>query len=103
MFPSLNCTYLPTNITNGMNDTVDTRLRSLRDACGSHVYEKLVRLNALDRKLVARARAEVMRRFKIVPDRAARLQMLRHTVQTRIAMRRALSSALTGPILLIYL
>jgi len=92
VFPSLDCDYLPANITNGMNGTVDERVHGLRDACGSHVYEQLQRLNVLDRELVARARAEVMRRFRIIPDHAARLQILKNEVQTRIARRRALSS-----------
>jgi hypothetical protein len=93
MFPSLDCDYLPANVTKGMNGTVDERVHSLQDACGRHVYEELLRLNALDRELVARARAEVMRRFRIVPDHTARLQELKSAVQARITMRRVNSLA----------
>jgi hypothetical protein len=39
----------------------------VKDACDSRTYSELLRLNAMDSKLVDLARAEVERRFRCVP------------------------------------
>jgi hypothetical protein len=64
VFPELNCAGEATNATAGLDATLETRVAGVRDACDPGVYEELLRLNALDSKLVDLARAEVLRRFK---------------------------------------
>jgi hypothetical protein len=63
VFPALDCSYTPVNVSGGMKGSVAARRRKLREACGRAVYRELVRLNALDCELVRRARAEVRRRL----------------------------------------
>jgi hypothetical protein len=53
-----------------------SRMETFRKACDPGVYAELERLNALDTELVDRARAEVHRRFSMVPDGPARLREL---------------------------
>jgi hypothetical protein len=53
-----------------------SRMDTFRKACDPDVYAELVRLNALDVELVNRARAEVRRRFSMVPDGPSRLREL---------------------------
>jgi hypothetical protein len=76
VFPSLDCAQPPVNVSGGLEDNLAARIGKLRDACGERVYAELLRLNALDLELMKRARAEVKRRFEMVPDRAAKLAAL---------------------------
>jgi hypothetical protein len=66
-FPELDCARPPVNVSRGLQGTVADRTGALRDACRPEVYEELLRITALDRELVDRARAEVLRRLKGVP------------------------------------
>jgi hypothetical protein len=68
-FPELDCDRPPVNVSDGLQGTVATRTENLRQACAPEVFEELLRLNSLDRQLVDRARAEVLRRFRQVPPR----------------------------------
>jgi hypothetical protein len=68
-FPELDCGRPAVNVSDGLHGTVASRTAKLRQACSSEVYEELLRLNALDRELVDRARAEVLRRFEQIPRR----------------------------------
>jgi hypothetical protein len=52
------------------------KVQNLRDVCSDRVYSRLLELNALDLELVKRARAEVKRRFEMVPNHAAKLAAL---------------------------
>jgi hypothetical protein len=70
-FPELDCDRPPVNVSGGLQGTVASRTERLRQACAKEVYEELLRLNALDRQLVERARAEVLRRFRQATQRAA--------------------------------
>jgi len=45
----------------------------IRQLAGSKLYEQLAALNQLDLQLVDRAREEVLRRFRLIPDGADRL------------------------------
>ncbi len=72
VFPELDCNRPPVNVSEGLQGTVASRTEKLRQACGEKTYEELLRLNALDRQLVDRARAEVLRRFQRATQRAAR-------------------------------
>ena len=57
------------NVSDGLRGTCSTsRTEKLRQACAPEVFEELLRLNALDRQLVDRARAEVLRRFEQIPQ-----------------------------------
>jgi Sulfotransferase family len=61
-FPELDCNRAPVNVSDGLVGTVASRTEKLREACRKDVFEELLHLNALDRRLVDRTRAEVMRR-----------------------------------------
>jgi len=65
-FPELDCARPAVNVSKGMQGTVADRTAELRDACRPEVFGELLRITALDRELVKRARAEVMRRFDAV-------------------------------------
>lgn len=71
-FPELDCARPAVNVSDGLEGTVASRTEKLRQACSPQVYEELLRLNALDRQLVDRARAEVLRRFRQIPQRTVR-------------------------------
>ena len=71
-FPELDYHRPAVNVSDGLQGTVASRTEKLRQACSQEVYEELLRLNTLDRELVDRARAEVLRRFRQVPPRTAR-------------------------------
>ena len=68
-FPELDCDRPAVNVSDGLQGTVASRTENLRQACTPEVFEELLRLNALDRQLVDRARAEVLRRFQQIPQR----------------------------------
>jgi len=68
-FPELDCARPAVNVSDGLEGTVASRTEKLRQACAPEVYEELLRLNTLDRELVDRARAEVLRRFRQIPRR----------------------------------
>jgi hypothetical protein len=70
VFPNLALAQQPANVSSA------SRMETFRKACDADVYEELVRLNTLDLELVARARAEVHRRFSMVPDGPTRLREL---------------------------
>ena len=69
IFPNLNCTHPPANVSGGLDSTLESRRQKLREACGSSVYAELMRMNAMDYELLECARAEIDRRLKLVPDR----------------------------------
>jgi Sulfotransferase family len=68
VFPALDCSFTPANVSGGMKGSVAARRRNLPEACGRAVYRELVKLNALDCELLRRARAEVRRRLALVPQ-----------------------------------
>jgi len=78
-FPGLDCSYQPANVSRGLGGTMASRRAQFREACGRAVYSELVRQNALDCRLVRAARAEVRRRFALVPNGPARLAALRRS------------------------
>jgi hypothetical protein len=68
VFPELDCAPEAAapeaaNVSGGLESTLLERIAKVRDACDPAVYAELVRLNALDAKLLSLARAEVDRRF----------------------------------------
>ena len=65
-FPSIQLEYVSQNA--GPRDT-----EPFRDAVGARVYDQLEKMNRLDSELVAQAKAEVRRRFELVPDPQERL------------------------------
>ena len=71
-FPELDCARPAINVSDGLHGTVASRTEKLRQACSQEVHEELLRLNALDRQLVDRARAEVLHRFRQVPRQTVR-------------------------------
>ncbi|HEV8412031.1 MAG TPA: hypothetical protein VGQ49_00450 [Bryobacteraceae bacterium] len=85
VFPNLALAQEPANVSSA------SRMETFQTACDPDVYAELVRLNALDSELVNRARAEVHRRFLMVPDGPARLADLQATAGSRTS-----TSARTG-------
>lgn len=73
-FPELNCARPPVNVSSGMQGSVASRTEALRAACCPDVYEELLRITELDRRLVELARTEVLRRHKIVSARSGRVK-----------------------------
>ena len=67
IFGELACWGVPTNTTAGVGSTLEKRKALVKEACDSQTYSELLRLNAMDLKLVDLARAEVERRFRCVP------------------------------------
>ncbi len=65
VFPALDCSYQPANVSRGLDGTMASRRAQFREACGRTVYAELLRRNALDHRLVRAARAEVRRRFAV--------------------------------------
>jgi len=76
VFPSFALAQQPANVSSGRDSAM-----KFREACDPDVYAELVRLNALDLELLSRARAEVQRRFALVPDGANRLSELQDLVE----------------------
>jgi Sulfotransferase family len=66
VFPNLDCTEVPANVSGGMEGSVAARRKKVRQTCGDKVYAELLRRNELDSELVRRARAEVRRRLGLV-------------------------------------
>ncbi len=77
LFPSLNCVHAPVNASAAPGSTLAERTEQFRQACDEGVYSELLRLNAMDFELLRRARAEVRRRFDLVPDGDTRLRQLK--------------------------
>ena len=80
VFPNLALAQQPANVSGA------SRMEQFRAACDADVYDELVRLNALDVELVTRARAEVHRRFSMVPDGPARLWELGEAAGSRTSV-----------------
>jgi hypothetical protein len=76
VFPALDCSYQPANVSRGLGGTMASRRAQFQEACGTTVYAELLRQSALDCRLVRAARTEVRRRFAMVPDGASRLAAL---------------------------
>jgi len=65
VFPELRCTSEAANVLGGLDSSLAERVARVRNACGDAVFEQLLKLNALDLRLVDAARAEVERRFNL--------------------------------------
>ncbi len=61
-FPELDFARPAVNVSRGMRGTVAERIAELRAACHPDVYEQMVQMTELDRRLVDETRAEVDRR-----------------------------------------
>lgn len=73
-FPGLDCRRPAVNVSRGLEGTVASRTAELRQACGPELFAELLRVTALDRRLVDWAREEVLRRCEqaspVIPARA---------------------------------
>jgi Sulfotransferase family len=67
VFPWLDFTATPANVSRGMEGSPASRRLHFRDTVGRGVYREVVRLNMLDLRLLRAARAEVRRRSAMVP------------------------------------
>jgi len=75
-FPNLDIATVPANVTCASGSTLAGRRAEIEKACGPQLYRELAGLNEFDLELVQRARAEVARRFHLVPRHDERLQAL---------------------------
>jgi len=71
VFPELDCAEPAVNVSGGLGGTLQERVRKVRDACSTRTYAELLRLSAMDLELLHRARAEVERRYQLVPSEQA--------------------------------
>jgi len=81
VFSNLDCAAVPVNVSRRAGSSLRSRLREVRRACGARLYSQLESLNELDYKLLKRTRSEVLRRYGLVPDREARLSLLRARIR----------------------
>ena len=72
-FPGIQLHYVKRNV----SPDSDGRPNDPRAALGKHLFSQLQEMNRLDRELVDQARAEVLRRYHLVPDREERLRDFR--------------------------
>ncbi len=56
------------NVSPGRLQTLEVRLKQMRQTCGRRLYDKLLEMNALDLKLLERADLEIDRRLQGIPD-----------------------------------
>jgi len=65
IFPHFDLEQPAANVSGGMGGTLQSRIGAMESATKPDVWAEVLRLNALDRELVDRARAEVLRRYAI--------------------------------------
>jgi hypothetical protein len=97
VFPDFDNAAMPANVSRQPGSTLESRLEEVRLACGKTLYGELEKLNALDRELVSRARAEVARRFRLTPDSERRLIELRARVRAAAGEDLPAENALPAP------
>jgi len=85
LFPALNCVHAPVNASATPGTTLAQRTEQFRSACDEGVFSELLRLNAMDFELLRRARAEVRRRFDLVPEPEEQLRGLQQGVSLLLA------------------
>ena len=76
MFPALNCVRTRVNESAKPDSGLAERIEEFKGSIDAGVYAELVRLNDMDFELLRRARAEVSRRFNLIPDGEERLRRL---------------------------
>jgi len=69
-FPSIQLEYVSQNVSR-------KDAEPFRDAVGTTIYQQLEKMNHLDGELLSQARAEVRRRFELVPDAQEKLAAFR--------------------------
>jgi len=87
IFPELDCARPAENVTGGLVGDLDGRIAKVRAACDQSDYSELLRLNALDLRLLDSARVEVERRFRAIPDGGERLQEFERRISMAPAAR----------------
>lgn len=65
------------NVSPGRPQTLELRLRQMEQTCGRRLYDRLLAMNALDRKLLERTDLEIDRRLLGIPDFDSSLPPLR--------------------------
>jgi hypothetical protein len=82
-FGTLDFSYISENVTPGRLPSLSERLKLLKKACGTDLFEALVRANELDLELVESAEKEIRRRFALVPCADKRLAAFRGRCRKR--------------------
>ena len=76
-FPALRLEYVPQNVGQGTPRAPAESGEYWGGVWGKELYERLVRMNEMDRELVRRAKREILRRLERVPRAADKLAGLR--------------------------
>ena len=66
-FPNLRLEYLPQNVSASPRAMQVKSANDWRDIWGAELYERLMRMNALDVELIRRTRIEILRRLDSIP------------------------------------
>ncbi len=90
-FPRLRFARPAANVSKGMVGSVTERAEALRAACRPSVFEALLRMTELDRRLVEAARAEVLRRHAEIRIEAPIAEPAHSSVWFEDAARRRLA------------
>lgn len=72
-FGRLDFSYVPQNVTLGRPRELNHRLQEMRRACGTTLYDRLLKLNRLDLELFEWTSQEAERRYKEIPHAADRM------------------------------
>lgn len=87
-FPDLQLDYVAQNVSSPAGHDPAATIDSLFDACrvawSTDTFDQVLALNAGDLSLYDTTRAEVLRRFALVPDHAQRLAMFRERCRARV-------------------
>jgi len=76
-FPNLRLEYIPQNVSHAEPRAPAESREYWEDLWGKELYERLLRMNEMDRELVRRAKLEILRRLDLVPRAAGKLVDLR--------------------------
>lgn len=93
VFPKLDLTCLPRNVSMKRNENLQERLNELQSVCGSNLYEELLALNELDIQLVDMAAAEVKRRSLEIPSFGTLLRDYRRRLGVRVLTQMVLGKS----------
>jgi hypothetical protein len=76
-FPNLRLEYIPQNVSQATPVAPAESREYWEGLWGKELYQRLLRMNEMDRELVRRAKREILRRLDLVPRAAGKLADLR--------------------------
>ncbi len=84
VFPKLDLSYVSQNVSSERSPHMEERLVEIEKCWGSKLFKEVLRLNALDLKLLEEANEELNRRISFVPDFEGRLADFRLRCETNL-------------------